>query len=101
MFREFLLSRAAQTYTDECMAGLKKAAARLLEADGQIEAAIELLFESGEQREVLQLILSQAQNMIIQGRRQTLEQWLLRFPGKTHPQASAGAVLAWHVPPPH
>ncbi|HMA66584.1 MAG TPA: hypothetical protein VKO20_02085, partial [Desulfosalsimonadaceae bacterium] len=93
MFREFLLSRMVQTYPDERMKALKKTAARLLEADGQIEPAVELLFESGKQRAVLGLILRQAQEMVIQGRKQTLAQWLRRLPAKyrrKHP-----LVLYW------
>ncbi|MBA2882696.1 ATP/maltotriose-dependent transcriptional regulator MalT/DNA-binding SARP family transcriptional activator [Desulfosalsimonas propionicica] len=80
LFREYLQSQAAQTFTGKHMKRLKQAAARLLEAEGQTEAAIELFLESGHPHEVVRLILSQAEMLVIQGRNQTLEQWLRRLP---------------------
>ncbi|MCF8037382.1 MAG: hypothetical protein K9K62_10960 [Desulfobacteraceae bacterium] len=82
LFWEYLQSQAAKAFTSEHMTRLKEAGARLLEADAQIEPAIELFFESGNPHEVVRLILSQAQMLVIQGRNQTLEQWLRRLPRK-------------------
>lgn len=90
LFRKYLQNRAAQTFTGGHMKRLKEAAARLLEAEGQIEPAIELFFESGHPHEVVLLILSQAQMLVIQGRSQTLELWLRRLPEEVfyeHPYA--------------
>ncbi|MBS3809677.1 MAG: hypothetical protein KGY38_05950, partial [Desulfobacterales bacterium] len=83
LFREYLQSQAAQTFTSGHMARFKQAAARLLASDGQIEPAIELFFESGHPHEVVRLLLSQAEMLVFQGRNQTLEQWLLRLPEET------------------
>ncbi|MBS3757020.1 MAG: hypothetical protein KGY56_15095, partial [Desulfobacterales bacterium] len=83
LFREYLQSQAAQTFTSGHMARFKQAAARLLASDGQIEPAIELFFESGHPHEVVRLLLSQAEMLVIQGRNQTLEHWLLRLPEET------------------
>ncbi len=90
LFREYLQSRAAQTFAGEHMMRLRHAAARLLEAEGQTESAIELFFESGHPYEVVRLILSQAQMLVMQGRNQTLEKWLQRLPAEVfdkHPYA--------------
>ncbi|MFW6053074.1 MAG: BTAD domain-containing putative transcriptional regulator [Desulfosalsimonas sp.] len=80
LLREYLQSQAALTFTGEHITRLKEAAACLLEAEGQIEPAIELFFESGNPHEVVRLTLSQAQMLVSQGRNQTLEQWLRRLP---------------------
>lgn len=93
LFREFLLRRAEQSYSPEQMKKIKEEAARLMQKDGQAEQAVELLLESGNLHEALHLILNQAQRMTIQGRFQTLMQWLRRLPDqylRTHPQ-----ILYW------
>lgn len=80
LFREYLQNKAVQAFTSEHMARLKKAAARLLESNGQIEQSIELFFESGHLHEVVRLILNHSEMLVIQGRNQTLEKWLRRLP---------------------
>ena len=90
LFREYLQSQASQIFTGEHMTRLRQAAAWLLEAEGRIEPAIELFFESGNPHEVVRLILSRAQMLVMQGRNQTLEQWLRRLPEEVfdkHPYA--------------
>jgi len=86
LFREYLQRQAAQTFTSEHMTWLRHAAGRLLEAEGQTEPAIELFFESGNPDEVVRLILSQAQILVMQGRSQTLEKWLRRLPAEVFDQ---------------
>ncbi len=90
LFREYLQRQAVQTFTGDYMTRLKETAAYLLEAEGQIEPAIELFFESGNPHEVVRLILSRAPMLVRQGRNQTLEKWLRRLPEEVfykHPYA--------------
>ncbi|HMA84950.1 MAG TPA: hypothetical protein VKN73_04540, partial [Desulfosalsimonadaceae bacterium] len=89
MFREFLLNLAEKTYSDNEFRQLKKQAAGLLEKDGRLEAAIELYFKSGHLSEAFRLINSEAELLTLQGRFQTLLEWLERFPDDfvySHPQ---------------
>ncbi|MCF8036774.1 MAG: hypothetical protein K9K62_07870 [Desulfobacteraceae bacterium] len=93
MFREFLLSRASESLTADRLTGLKEKAARLMKNDGQVEAAIVLFFETGNFRNAIELIFRRARQMVLQGRIQTLEEWLRRLPDEiigTHPR-----VLYW------
>jgi DNA-binding SARP family transcriptional activator len=80
LFREFLLTRAQNTFEPSILLEIKKKAAALLETDGQLEDAIALLHESGEWQDMIRLILQQAPLMIVQGRSMTILQWLQELP---------------------
>ena len=80
LFREFLLFRAERVHSAEGRTELLKKAALLLERGGQAEPAAELLCSAGAWDELAQLINGRAQTLIGQGRTQTLEGWLSRFP---------------------
>jgi len=80
LFREFLLTRAKNSFEPSILAGIKEKAAALLEADGQIEDAIALLHETGEWQDMIRLILQQAPSMIAQGRNMTILQSLQGIP---------------------
>ena len=93
MFREFLLKSLANDLPTSRMTSLKETAARLLKADGQPEAALSLFFETGKIDEAFQLILRQARGFVLQGRIQTLEEWLRRLPDEMI--AGNPRVLYW------
>jgi DNA-binding SARP family transcriptional activator len=80
LFREFLLIKAKDSFEPSILADIKKKAAALLEADGQVEDAIALLHETGGWQDMIRLILKQAPSMIVQGRNMTILQWLRGIP---------------------
>lgn len=80
LFREFLLSRAKQTFSPETILILLHRAAVLLEEDGQTEAAVSLFRDAGQWDRLTQLILKRAPLMVEQGRNQTLIEWLKSLP---------------------
>ena len=80
LFREFLLTRAKDLFEPSILAEIKKKAAALLEADGQIDSAVALLHETCHWADMIRLILQQAPSMIAQGRNMTILQWLQGVP---------------------
>jgi len=80
LFRDFLLSRAKETFSLETLSDLRKRAAVLLEEADQIEAAIELMREAGDWGGMVKLILKHAPTMLAQGRNRPLEEWLSSLP---------------------
>ena len=83
LFRDFLLTRAKETFSLKFLSDLRRRAAMLLEQAGQTEAAIELLRDAGNWNELVQLILKHAPTMIAQGRNRSLQQWLSSLPKDT------------------
>jgi DNA-binding SARP family transcriptional activator len=80
LFREFLLQQANSAFSMEELAGIRSAAASLLEEYGYIEDAAVLLRESGDWKGLSRLILSQGRPLVAQGRYQTLLEWLGALP---------------------
>jgi LuxR family maltose regulon positive regulatory protein len=80
LFRDFLLSRAKETFSPEFLSELRLRAAVLLEEAGQTEAAIELMRDAGNWKGMVQLILKHAQEMLAQGRNRPLKEWLCSIP---------------------
>ena len=80
LFREFLRKQAERAYTDEHLAELKRRAAGLLEATGQIEAAIGLWREAEDWEAMTQCIQKHAPGLVEQGRHTTLTGWLAGLP---------------------
>lgn len=80
LFREFLLSRAKETFSHESFSALLRHAASLLDEDGQIEAAVSFLGEDGDWEGLVRLIMKQAPSMVEQGRTRPLEEWLNSLP---------------------
>ena len=80
LFREFLLSQALRAYSSEDRARIRRTAAGLLDAAGQIEAAARLLRDAEDWHTLAQLIHRCAQSLMAQGRAQTLEEWLEGIP---------------------
>jgi ATP/maltotriose-dependent transcriptional regulator MalT/DNA-binding SARP family transcriptional activator len=80
LFRQFLLARAARTFTPAELAQHRRLAAQILEAAGHVDQAARLYRESEDWEGLARLTLSQAQTLLVQGRNQTLLQWLGALP---------------------
>jgi len=93
LFREFLLSRAKETYSEEELALVRRDAGALLEDCGEFEDAVSLMLESGHPEDAVPLLLEHAPKMLDQGRGETLSKWLDDFP----PDAASGNpwLLYW------
>ncbi|MCW9098517.1 MAG: BTAD domain-containing putative transcriptional regulator [Ignavibacteriaceae bacterium] len=80
LFRDFLLSRAKETFSPEMLSDLRRRAAMLLEEADQTEAAIALLHDASDWEGMVQLILKHAPAMMEQGRNRSLGNWLSSLP---------------------
>jgi len=80
LFREFLLSRAKETFSTETLSLLCSRAARLLEESGQTESAVSLLRDVSDWDGLVRLITKHAPHMLAQGRHRPLEDWLDSLP---------------------
>ncbi len=80
LFREFLLSQGEKEYTVERRGEIRRGAANLAEAAGQVEAAVELFRDAEDWEGLTRLICSHAPMLLSQGRVQTLEAWLHMLP---------------------
>ncbi len=80
LFRDFLLSRAKETFSSETLLDVRRHAAVLLEEADQTEAAIDLMRDAGDWEGMVQLILKHAPAMLAQGRNRPLEEWLTSLP---------------------
>jgi LuxR family maltose regulon positive regulatory protein len=80
LFRRFLLARAAGVYSAERRAYICRAAADLLDAAGQTEAAAGLLRDTEDWDGLAQLVHRHGATLLSQGRGETLEDWLSPVP---------------------
>jgi hypothetical protein len=81
LFREFLLTRAELMFGSDELGQLRRKAAALLEADGQIEEAVELLQAPADAQALARLIVAHAADFIFeQGRYKVIEAWLRYLP---------------------
>jgi len=80
LFRDFLLSRAKGTFSQEDQSILLHRAAILLEQSGQVEEAIPLLRDAGHWEELVELIRKHGPLMLEQGRHRFLREWLESLP---------------------
>ena len=87
LFREFLLAKARETYSQTELAHIKLMAAEFLEIEGQVQDAAELFIETEDWEGITRLIGRHAQVMISQGRSRTLEHWLTCLPGELRDQS--------------
>jgi LuxR family maltose regulon positive regulatory protein len=83
LFREFLIERARQSYSEAEFRGIQKQTAVLLMQSGQIEDAAGLFIQSGDWEHLVSLVLTNAPNLLSQGRGHTVEEWLTSIPA-TH-----------------
>jgi len=80
LLRDFLRNRAAQVLPDAVGATELKRASALLRAAGHLEDAVSLLAESREWEEVARIAAEAADDMLVQGRTETLCGWLDLLP---------------------
>jgi DNA-binding SARP family transcriptional activator len=80
LFREFLLQQASGAFSMEEIAELRRVAAALLEESGYVEDAAGLFRRAGDWEALARVILSQARSLFLQGRNQTLLEWLTALP---------------------
>lgn len=80
LFRSFLLRRAEELLTPEQRRQLSAHAAELLERDGQLESAAELLRDAHQWAALARLAIRHAETLIGHGRHQLLTQWITSIP---------------------
>jgi ATP/maltotriose-dependent transcriptional regulator MalT/DNA-binding SARP family transcriptional activator len=80
IFREFLMSHAAQMLEHSDMCGMRRNAAELLDESGQVEDAAELLHAAGDTPGLVRLVLKHAEAFIVHGRHQVLKKWFSWLP---------------------
>ncbi len=80
LFREFLQTRARETFSPEEMHEILTQAAQVLAASGNIEDAAELYRLSGDWRSLSRIVLTNALSLMRQGRNKTLGEWLKSLP---------------------
>ncbi len=80
LFREFLQSRARNTFTQADVVGIQGCAAGLLEKSRRFEEAIGLFIECREWAGVERVVLGHAAELMSQGRHKTLEEWIIAVP---------------------
>lgn len=80
LFRRYLLARAEEALSAVELTVVKWTAARLLEADHQLEAAVELLRAVQDWRRLGELIRAWAPALSRQGRYRTLAEWIAAMP---------------------
>jgi LuxR family maltose regulon positive regulatory protein len=82
LMREFLRQRAAQALPDAMSSAWLERAAALLRDAGCAEEAVALLVEAGNWDEIAKIALEQADDLLAQGRSDTLAGWLDLLPLK-------------------
>ncbi len=92
LFREFLQSKARETFSHGELREIKTKAAGLLADSARIEDGVDLFFQSGDFDQIERLILENAQFLARQGRTETVRKWLEYLPA---PQAERNPVLMY------
>ena len=80
LFREFLLDQARTRYSQSELAALYSAAAEVLIAEGDLEAAMAILAKAQDWHRMVELILAAAPALTAQGRTATLDGWIRTLP---------------------
>ncbi len=80
LFREFLQARAKETLPEDHLRTLRREAARILEAAGEIREAVLLLHDAGDWPGLSRLTMTHAPEMLAQGRNRMLASWLNLLP---------------------
>jgi LuxR family maltose regulon positive regulatory protein len=93
LFRAFLQTRAVESFGKDVVARLRGRSARALLEDGQIEDAAVLLALAEDWRGLIGLILTNAQQLIMQGRNFTLREWIEKIPAAE--AAENPRILYW------
>ena len=80
LFQEFLVTRARETIRGSKGQQLRRQSAVLMEAEGMIDDAVNLLNQDQDWMESKRLVLEHAAEMLHHGRADTLENWIDEFP---------------------
>jgi LuxR family maltose regulon positive regulatory protein len=80
LFRDFLQMRAHESMDGFEVQRLKVHSARVLETNGDVEAAMDLRIAAADWDEAVRSILREANGLLNSGRRQTLERWVQMLP---------------------
>ncbi|MFA6013270.1 MAG: BTAD domain-containing putative transcriptional regulator [Desulfobacteraceae bacterium] len=87
LFRDFLTTRARETFSDEEIRSIRAKAALVLTENGLVEDAVRFLIDAGNWAELIPIVLEQAQSLIFQGRNLVLANWIRCF---------SEGILSWH-----
>ena len=93
LFREFLLGQLRAEVPPDELAGLRRRAAELLEADGAVESAFELYRDAGDWPNAVRLTLAHAPKMITQGRVQPLAERIAALPAEERERRALARLL--------
>jgi len=80
LFRDFLLAQAEGSLSNVELTVAKWSAAEILQQNGQVEAAVQLLMEVADWEKLAKLIGGCAETLLKQGRHKTLTEWMGRIP---------------------
>jgi LuxR family transcriptional regulator, maltose regulon positive regulatory protein len=80
LFREFLQTQGRKRLASDELSDIEHLAASVLEANGQVEDAAELLAKGDHWADLVRLIIEHGPALISQGRNQTLDGWLGHLP---------------------
>src|SRR5262249_47927304 len=80
LFHAYLRREAAKEVSPDRAAVLRRRAAKLLEDGGQIEIAVELLFENQDHAEVARLLIEAAPALSARGQDALVASWIARLP---------------------
>ena len=82
LFRQFLIAKAREMLPESDLTDLYSRSARILEADGKPDAAVELWLDVEHWNEVSRIILMHGPEFLEQGRFQLVHTWLQQLPEK-------------------
>jgi LuxR family maltose regulon positive regulatory protein len=80
LFRDFLLSRAKDSFDHNNVSLKQRNAAVLLEEYGKLEDSAILYSDAKDWEGLIRLILNNAQSLMSQGRIETLKEWIMNIP---------------------
>jgi DNA-binding SARP family transcriptional activator len=80
LFHEFLQTRARQHFSDEQRRVLVMEAAKLLEEEGRVEDAADLLLSGSVWERLVPLLIAHGTSLMSQGRHAVVEAWLEKVP---------------------
>ena len=80
LFREFLVTRTTEALGEAKRQRLRRRTAAILEGEGMVGEAIDLLNQDQDWLESKRLMLEHAAEMLAHGRAETLENWIDEFP---------------------
>ena len=82
LFREFLLDRAREIWSEHEQQAHTRRAASLLESSGEIDGAVGLYLGGGDYDSAARLIRQEAVRLLASGRWQTVTTWMRDFPSE-------------------